>query len=45
MLVKEAMTKKVITIDKNETILEASNMYKDFKIGCLIVTDNGKVAV
>jgi len=42
VLVKEAMTKKVITIDKNETILEASNMYKDFKIGSLIVTDNGK---
>jgi len=33
MLVKEAMTKKVITID-----------YRDLKIGCLIVTDNGKVA-
>ena len=42
MLVKEAMTRKVITIDKNETVIQASNMYRDFKIGCLIVTDNGK---
>jgi len=42
VLVKEVMTKKVITIDKNQSILEASNMYKDFKIGSLIVTDNGK---
>ena len=41
MLVKEVMTKKVITIDKNKTVFEASNMYKDYKIGCLIVTDNG----
>lgn len=35
------MTKKVITIDKDETVLTASNMYKDYKIGSLIVTENG----
>jgi CBS domain-containing protein len=39
LLVKEVMTKKVFTIDKNETIFDACNMYKDYKIGCLIVTD------
>ena len=44
VLVNEAMTKKVITIDKNETVIQASNIYRDLKIGCLIVTDNGKVA-
>ena len=42
MLVKEAMTKKVITIDKNETVLQASKIYRDLKIGSLIVRDNGK---
>ena len=36
------MTKKVISIDKNEAVFEAANMYKDFKIGSLIVTDKGK---
>jgi CBS domain-containing protein len=39
VLVKEVMTKKVFTIDKNKTIFDACNMYKDYKIGCLIVTD------
>jgi len=39
MLVKEAMKKKVITIDCNATILEACNKYRDYKVGCLIVTD------
>ena len=42
MLVKEIMTKKVITIEHNETVFEACNMYKNYKIGCLIVTDNGR---
>lgn len=42
MLVKESMTKKVITIDENEAVIRAANMYRDFKIGCLIVTGNGK---
>ena len=44
MLVKEVMTKKVVTIDANKTILDASNIYRDLKIGCLIVTENGKIA-
>lgn len=40
LLIKEVMTKKVITIDKNKTILDASYKYRDFKVGCLIITDN-----
>ena len=40
MLVKEIMTKRVITIDKDKTILDACNKYRDFKVGCLIVKDN-----
>lgn len=44
MLVKEVMTKNVIMIDRNKTVLDACNMYKDYKVGCLIVTDEGKCA-
>jgi len=43
MLVKEVMTKNVVTIEKDKTVFDASNMYRDYKIGCLIVTDNKKV--
>ena len=42
MLVKEVMTKKVVTIDKNKTVFDACNMYKEYKIGCLIVTDTAR---
>lgn len=39
MLVKEIMTKKVITIDPNDTVFNACIKYQDNKIGCLVVTD------
>jgi CBS domain-containing protein len=39
MLVREIMTKNVVTIDSNQTIYEAYKKYRDFKVGCLIVTD------
>lgn len=42
MLVKEAMTKDVIKIDYDKTVLEASNMYKKYRIGSLMVTKNGE---
>ena len=42
MLVEEAMTKRVISIDCKKTVYDACNMYKDHKVGCLIVTDNAK---
>ena len=42
MLVKEVMVKEVIKIDKNETVLQACNMYRDYKIGSLVVTEKGK---
>ena len=41
MLVKEAMSRNVITIDRNKTVLDASNKYRDYKVGCLVVTDKG----
>ena len=42
MLVNEVMAKNVVTIDRKKTVFDACNMYKDYKIGCLIVTDEGK---
>lgn len=38
MIVKDAMTKKVIAIDRNATVLDACNKYRDCKVGCLVVT-------
>ena len=44
MLIKEIMTSKIITIDINATILDACNKYRDYGVGCLIVTENGQLA-
>lgn len=38
MLVKEVMTKQVITIDVDASVLDACNLYKQRKVGCLVVT-------
>ncbi len=38
MLVKEVMTKQVITIDFEASVLDACNLYKQKKVGCLVVT-------
>jgi CBS domain-containing protein len=40
MLIKDIMTKNVVTIDINNTVLDACNRYREFKVGCLVVTDN-----
>jgi CBS domain-containing protein len=40
MLVKEIMSKNVITVNVNDTILNAAKKYRDHKIGCLVVTKN-----
>ncbi len=37
MLVKEIMTKEVVSIDSNDTVLNACFKYRDKKIGCMIV--------
>ncbi len=44
MLVKEIMTKQVITIDANASVFDACNIYKDKKVGSLVVT-KGKTCV
>jgi CBS domain-containing protein len=40
MLVQEIMTKDVVTIDCKKTIYDACKVYKDKKVGCLVVMDN-----
>lgn len=39
MLIKEIMTKNVITINPNESVYDACVKYRDNKIGCLVVTN------
>ena len=43
MLVCEIMNKNVISIDSNKTILDAFKLYRDTKVGSLIVIENSKL--
>jgi len=43
MFVKEVMSKPAISIDQNDTVFDASMIYKEKHVGCLIVTYNGDV--
>jgi len=38
MLVKEIMTKPVVTIDADASVYDACMIYKEKKVGCLVVT-------
>jgi CBS domain-containing protein len=38
MLVKEIMTKPVVTIDADASVYDACMLYKEKKVGCLVVT-------
>jgi CBS domain-containing protein len=40
MLVKEIMTKNVVTIDADASVFDACMMYKEKKVGCLVVVDD-----
>ena len=44
MLVKEIMTSEVVTIDVTASVFDACMIYKEKKVGCLVVTDSGKCA-
>jgi CBS domain-containing protein len=44
MLIKEIMSRNVVTISSNKSVYDASILYRDFKIGCLIVLENDKCA-
>ena len=37
------MTDHVVTIESNETILDACNKYKNYDVGCLIVTKENNI--
>ena len=39
MLVKEIMTKNVVTIAADASVFDACMMYKEKKVGCLVVID------
>jgi CBS domain-containing protein len=41
--VKDIMKSKIVTVSHDETIKNACQKYKDFKIGCLIVLDNDNI--
>jgi CBS domain-containing protein len=43
MLVCEIMNKNLISIDSNRTILEAFKMYRDTKVGSLIVVEGNRL--
>lgn len=43
MLVRDIMTKEVVTIEASETAKAACEMYKDRGVGCLIVTQNSLI--
>jgi len=46
MLVKDLMTENVITINSDDTVLEACKRYNRYKIGCLVVMkDNAVVGI
>ena len=42
MLVKEVMSKNPVTIEYNKTVLDACKIYKENKVGCIIVTEEDK---
>ncbi len=42
MHIKEVMTKKVITIEKEKTVLDACKKYSRNLIGCLVVVENDR---
>jgi CBS domain-containing protein len=44
MLVKEVMNSDVKTIEPGETVLEAAIKMNEFKIGCLVVISNDRLA-
>jgi CBS domain-containing protein len=41
--VKELMTKDVVTINKEKTIVEAAKIIGDKGVGSLVITDNGNI--
>jgi CBS domain-containing protein len=40
MLVREVMTRNIVSIDASASVLDACMMYKEKKVGCLVVVSN-----
>ena len=38
------MSDKLITVDVNDTVKLACDKYRDYKVGCLVVTENDQIA-
>ena len=43
MLVSEIMSKNVVSVDSEESVLEACKIYKDRGVGCLVIMKEGLV--
>jgi len=43
MLVSEIMSKNVVTVESEESVLEACKIYKDRGVGCLVVMREGLI--
>jgi len=43
MFVDEIMAKNVVTIECGKTVWDACDIYSNYKIGCLLVTKNGRL--
>ena len=43
MLVSEIMSKNVVTVESEESVLEACKIYKDHGVGCLVVMREGLI--
>ena len=43
MKIKDIMHSNLVTVDYNDTIKNASNIYRDKKVGCLIVKDGDEI--
>ena len=43
MLVEEIMTRNVVKIDYNKSVYDACKIYKDKKVGCLVVIDKDMI--
>jgi predicted transcriptional regulator len=43
MQLNDIMAKKVITVAEDETVFTAASLMREVSIGCLVVTNEGKV--
>lgn len=44
MIVEEIMSDKLVTVEVNDTVKYACDKYRDYKVGCVVVTDNDRLA-